>query len=67
MFGLAKLTATATKHTAAVNTMVFVFMSLLIDKQIFGLIEARAILAVGSAFEQPQFSRNAGSFGDEGD
>jgi hypothetical protein len=67
MFGLAKLTPTATKHTATVDTMVFVFMSLLIDKQIFGLIGAGAILAVRGAFEQPQVSRNIGSFEEGGD
>jgi nitrogen fixation/metabolism regulation signal transduction histidine kinase len=36
----AKQTATAIKHRATVNTMVFVFMSLLIEKQIFRLIES---------------------------
>src|SRR5580704_11468639 len=55
IFGLlAKPTATATKHRATVNTIVLVFMSLLIGKQIFRMIEAAAILAVPGTFSKLQ-------------
>src|SRR5271166_53295 len=52
IFGLAaKPAATATKHRASVNTIVLVFMPLLlIEQQIYRLIEVEAILVLGRTF-----------------
>jgi len=51
MFGLlAKLTAAAIKQSAKVIPIALVFMCLLIEKQIFDLIEAAVILVVCGKF-----------------
>jgi hypothetical protein len=63
IFELAKPIATATKHRATVNTIVLVFMFLLIDKRIVELIEARAILVALDKFSK---SRRFGQIGRPG-